>query len=75
MSLIQLGLSKGLRGIENLFQKTSLTVKKKKLLQAKEEVITLYCIGGKYGGGVWITKHGRVKLHSFQKFPTVVVCG
>lgn len=35
MSLIQLGLSKCLRGIENLFQKTSLTVKKKKLLQAK----------------------------------------
>lgn len=35
MSLIQLGLSKGLRGTENLFQKTSLTVKKKKLLQAK----------------------------------------
>lgn len=32
MSLIQLGLSKGLRGTENLFQKTSLTVKKKKVV-------------------------------------------
>lgn len=41
MSLIQLGLSKGLRRIEKLFKKTSLTVKKK-----REEVITLYCIGG-----------------------------
>lgn len=49
--------------------------KKKSCCRLKEEVITLYCIGGKYGGGVWITKHGRVKLHSFQKFPTVVVCG
>lgn len=23
--------------------------------ELKQEVISLYCIGGKYGGGVWIT--------------------